>query len=300
MFFQTAFIGLSCLTSTAFAKGLSGSYERVYFCEAYLILNTIEGNTQNVILPIPQQRGGLQPSRSGPGNTFTFQECIDNVSDVYPYRCQIEGPREGRDVEVVANELKAAGYVNLFKPRKINYRLLKTGNVYLKLVELVHQSMEKALQTPQSEWKGPAQNINYDVAEKAKNMQDCGKAIKYLRNGEFYSYMRNDLTREEAQNGFGLPEDNIKTIPEDNKLDPEDPFNKVNTDTTIKANPDVFDSRTKRNLFRKWVKGYGEGKWEEKYFPKYQPATISHYEVKEAWKISWQAMVKHNEGGVCK
>ena len=101
-----------------------------------MLLNTIEGNTQNWILPIPTQRGGSPRQASGPANTFTFKECIDAVSNVSPPRCQVEAPdpTNKRTVEQVANELKAAGYVNEFKPKVINFNKLKTGNVYAKMV----------------------------------------------------------------------------------------------------------------------------------------------------------------------
>src|ERR1700760_4549247 len=110
----TWLICLSYLEILVIAKGLAGCYERIYMCEAYMLLNTIEGNTQNWILPIPTQRGGSPRQASGPANTFTFKECIDAVSNVSPPRCQVEAPdpTNKRTVEQVANELKAAGYVN--------------------------------------------------------------------------------------------------------------------------------------------------------------------------------------------
>ena len=165
---------------------------------------------------------------------------------------------------------------------------------------MVQGAVEDALSKPTSDWKGPAQGINYDVTEKGKNMESCGKAIKYLREGDFLSYIRQDLNKKPEMGGFDLPEDKIISIPEENLLDGDDPFNKVNTEETLKANPDAFGTREKRVLFRTWLRNYGKDNWRSTTFPDYTDAAKSHYQTLQTWKTAYKSIKNQNKGLSCK
>jgi hypothetical protein len=164
---------------------------------------------------------------------------------------------------------------------------------------MVREGVEKNLQIPKEQWKGPSEGLDYDVPKKAKNMFDSTDAIRYLREGDFYTWAGKDLSGDKDKGGFGLPADDVITTPEQNLLDPEETFTKLNTADTLKANSGFFDTSSKRREFRQWVRNYGDKNFKPTELPDYTGEAKSHYKTLEAWKKSWKSIKQLNKGMVC-